>query len=150
MKQPSPLQAHLGYWLRFVSNRVSETFQASVEAYGVTLSDWVALRTLYGTEGLTQGALTDVLGMTKGAVSKVVNRLDEKGLILRKGNADDARLVVLQLSKAGKLLVPKLAACADTNDGTFFNCLTEDEKIRLGEIMKKIVQENGLSKIPVK
>jgi DNA-binding MarR family transcriptional regulator len=150
MKHPSSLQAHLGYWLRFVSNRVSETFRASVEARGVTLPEWVALRTLYGAEGLTQGTLTNALGMTKGAVSKIVSRLDEKGLILRKGDPDDARMVVLQLSKSGKLLVPELARLADENDKKFFSHLSPEKKAFLREILEETVNAHAMTEVPTR
>ncbi|MEG2964613.1 MAG: MarR family transcriptional regulator, partial [Janthinobacterium sp.] len=40
----SELEAHLGYWLRFVSNHVSHSFQKKAEANGVTVSEWVVLR----------------------------------------------------------------------------------------------------------
>lgn len=38
---PSPLEAHLGFWLRFVSNHASTRFQQQLEAKGVTFTEWV-------------------------------------------------------------------------------------------------------------
>ena len=43
----SALEAHLGYWLRFVSNHVSHAFKTKVEAQGVTVAEWVVLRWLF-------------------------------------------------------------------------------------------------------
>jgi hypothetical protein len=39
----SELTAHLGYWLRFVSNHVSLAFARKLESRGVTVADWVVL-----------------------------------------------------------------------------------------------------------
>ena len=44
MKECSTLEAHVGYWLRFVSNHVSQAFRRKVEARGVSVSEWVAMR----------------------------------------------------------------------------------------------------------
>ena len=38
----SPLEKHVGYWLRYVSNQVSYAFRARIEENGVTVAEWVA------------------------------------------------------------------------------------------------------------
>ncbi len=73
----SSLETHAGFWLRFVSNHVSSRFKKLVEARGVTVSDWVALRTLLERQATTHSDLIEALGMTKGAASKVVTRLEQ-------------------------------------------------------------------------
>lgn len=42
-----PLTAHLGYWLRQVSNHVSRSFARKLEARDVTVAEWALLRVLY-------------------------------------------------------------------------------------------------------
>jgi DNA-binding MarR family transcriptional regulator len=99
---------------------MSARFQQQLEAQGVTVAEWVALRTLWEGEASSHAQLIDALGMTKGAVSKVVSRLEEKGLAERQradGNARDQRLV---LTASGRKLLPQLAALADANDAHFF------------------------------
>lgn len=86
MATPAPvsqLESHLGFWLRFVSNHVSGEFKRLVEANGVSVSEWVALRQLYNAGEATATELMDALGMTKGAVSKIITRLQDKGLVSR-------------------------------------------------------------------
>ena len=60
---PSPLEAHLGFWLRFVSNHVSIRFQQLLEDKCVTVTEWVALRTLWSQRDTTHAELIDALGM---------------------------------------------------------------------------------------
>jgi DNA-binding MarR family transcriptional regulator len=148
-KKISPLEAHLGYWMRFVSNRVSEEFQRTVEAYGVSVTEWVALRILYDQENATHGALTQVLGMTKGAVSKLIARLEEKQLVARDGDQGDGRLVALNLTDAGRELVPRLAHIADENDQRFFGHLSPAQQTQLRELLEEIVRLQQLTEVPV-
>jgi len=145
---PSPLEAHLGFWLRFVSNHVSIRFQQLLEEKGVTVTEWVALRTLWSQIDTTHAELIQALGMTKGAASKVITRLEEKGLAERQLAEGRARAQCLALTAAGKALVPKLAALADANDAHFFGHLPAKEREALSQTMQALVQHHQLKEIP--
>lgn len=146
---PSPLVSHLGFWLRFVSNHVSISFQQLLEAEGVTVTEWVALRTLWAQDETTHAELIQALCMTKGAASKVVSRLVEKGLAKRQLANGRAREQSLLLTSAGKALVPKLAALADANDDHFFGHLQPEEREALMKTMQALVQHHQLKDIPI-
>lgn len=145
---PSPLESHLGFWLRFVSNHVSIRFQQLLEDKGVTVTEWVALRTLWSQDATTHAELIDALGMTKGATSKVVSRLEEKGLAGRQLVDGRAREQSLGLTAVGKALVPQLAALADANDDHFFGHLPVPERQALTQAMQALVQHHQLKEIP--
>lgn len=145
---PSPLEAHLGFWLRFVSNHVSISFQQLLEAKGVTVTEWVALRTLLERNETTHAELIQTLCMTKGAASKVVSRLVDKGLAERQLADGRAREQSLGLTPAGKALVPQLAALADVNDNLFFGHLRPEERDALMKTMQGLVQHHQLKDMP--
>lgn len=145
---PSPLEAHLGFWLRFVSNHVSARFQTLLEEKDVTVTEWVALRTLWSKDKTTHAELIQALGMTKGAASKLISRLEEKGLAKRQLAEGRAREQCLRLTAAGRVLVPKLAALADANDGHFFGHLSAAERQALARAMQALVQHHQLEGIP--
>ena len=150
IEQVSPLEAHLGFWMRFVSNRVSEEFRAGVEEWGVSVTEWVALRTLYDAADTNHRSLTEALGMTKGAVSKVIARLEQKGLVARRGSEADARVLNVKLTRAGRKLVPRLAELADRNDARFFGHLPEAKQAELRELLEEMVRLHHLRKVPVR
>ncbi|WP_200847776.1 MarR family winged helix-turn-helix transcriptional regulator [Rhizobium sp. 18055] len=144
----SDIEAHLGYWLRTVSNAVSQGFARSVEAEGVTVAEWVFLRMLYDVESIAPSQLAERMGMTKGAISKLADRLVEKDLVVREANADGRRGQTLMLKPAARQLVPRLAALADRNDATFFGALAPEERIQLERMLRRIARERELSDIP--
>lgn len=146
----SSLESHAGFWLRFVSNHVSARFEAKVAAEGVSLSEWVALRSLFDTGASDPAALMSRLGMTKGAVSKIVTRLEGRGLLAREISAADKRATQILLTTAGKNLVPKLAALADENDECFFGHLSDKQRSELIAVMKQIIDTHDLKIVPVK
>ena len=147
-KSAAPLEAHLGFWLRFVSNHVSTRFQALLEERGVTVTEWVALRTLLAQRETSHAALITALGMTKGAASKVISRLEEKGLAQRQLAEGRAREQVLVLTAQGRALVPRLAALADANDAHFFGHLPAPERQTLMDTMQALVQHHQLKEVP--
>ena len=145
----STLDTHLGYWLRFVSNHVSHAFKAQVETRGVTVAEWVVLRAMYVGKTGAAHEIAERLGMTRGAISKLVDRLAAKSLLTRRASKEDRRYQELALTGAGRELVPQLAVLADANDEEFFGGLKKQERELLADLLKRIVRDRGLKDVPV-
>jgi DNA-binding MarR family transcriptional regulator len=145
----SDLTAHLGYWLRYVSNHVSQAFARKVESHGVTVAEWVLMRQLLEVKALAPSRLADCMGMTRGAVSKLADRLIAKSLLARTADPQDGRAQTLALTPAGRSMVPKLAALADANDAEFFDHLAPNDRAALLRILREIVEKRGLKSLPV-
>ena len=149
LRSISPLNAHLGYWLRSVSNHVSYAFSQKVAARNVTVAEWVLIRQLYEHERVPPSRLADDLRMTRGAISKLVDRLAAKGLVKRTQVKGDRRYQDVTLTAAGRALVPELAALADINDEEFFGHLKADERATIETFLKDIVRRRGITDVPV-
>lgn len=145
----SALEDHLGYWLRFVSNHVSLAFSRKVEACGVTVSEWVMLREVFRLGRTSPGALVGEIGMSKGAVSKLLERLAGKGLVKRTALEHDRRQQEVALTPAGRTLVPRLARLADENDREFFEVLPAKVRDELARTLRLLVEHHGLKAVPV-
>ena len=145
----NPLDTHLGFWLRFVSNHVSGRFHRLLEAHGTSVTEWVALRTLFDKKHTTHAELIEALGMTKGAASKIVSRLEEKGLAQRELAEGSVREQLLSLTRAGRALVPRLAAEADQNEVYFFGHLRARERAALMKAFRALVEHHQLKEVPV-
>ncbi|HEX3893392.1 MAG TPA: MarR family transcriptional regulator [Terracidiphilus sp.] len=146
----SDLQQHVGFWLRFVSNHVSHAFARKLDKHAVTVAEWVVLRALFNDAETVPSALAEHIGMTRGGVSKLVDRLVVKQLVTRAERNDDRRYQAIALTAAGRKLVPQLAALADENDQKFFDPLAARERALLLAAMKKLVQAHGLRALPTK
>lgn len=144
----SGLKKHLGFWLRFVSNHVSHAFARKLLASGVTAAEWVVMRDMFDEEETSPGVLAKRIGMTRGGVSKLIDRLVTKKLITRRDRSDDRRFQSIALTPAGRRLIPQLAALADQNDKEFFHPLSSAERTALIATMKKLVEANDLQKLP--
>ena len=144
----SDLKKLVGFWLRFVSNHVSHAFTRKLLASGVTVAEWMVMREMFDDEETSPGVLAERIGMTRGGVSKIVDRLVSKKLIARRERSDDRRFQSIALTAAGRRLIPQLATLADQNDEEFFHPLSVGERAALIATMKKLVQAHGLQALP--
>lgn len=145
----SELESHVGYWLRYVSNHVSQSFQKKMGAAGVTVSEWVVMREMRRLGPTSPSELGQKIGMTKGAISKLVARLENKGLLNRSIVEADRRNHVIELTLEGRTLVPSLARLADENDAAFFGHMPELARRELIKTMKEIVRIRQLKTVPI-
>lgn len=145
--KPSGLEDHLGFWLRYVSNHVSHAFGTAIAEEGVSIAEWALLRELYEGDA-APSEIAVRLGLTRGAVTKLVDKLASKSLVHRKEVAKDRRYQTLSLNAAGRQLVPRLAARADENDAAFFGHLKPAERRALRKILQDMVSRFGLTAIP--
>lgn len=146
---PSDLTDHAGYWLRQVSNHVSQAFARKVEAHGVTVAEWVLMRQLLGENPLPPSQIAERMGMTRGAVTKLADRLIAKSLLVREADPRDGRAQTLALTAKGGRLVPRLASLADANDAEFFDHLTRSDRAALLRILRGIVEKRALKSVPI-
>jgi DNA-binding MarR family transcriptional regulator len=144
----SGLKKHVGFWLRFVSNHVSHAFARKLQASGVTVAEWVVMREMFDDDEISPGVVAERIGMTRGGVSKLVDRLVSKKLITRRERSDDRRFQSIALTAAGRRLIPQLATLADQNDEEFFRPLSAGERAALIATMTKLVQAHGLQMLP--
>lgn len=145
----SSLEDHAGYWLRFVSNHVSHAFARKVDACGVTVAEWVLMRTLFDAGEANPSQLADTMGMTRGAVSKLVRRLEDKRLLRCRDERADKRYLTVALTPAGRRMVPTLARLADDNDAAFFGHLDDRQRAALIALLRDIVTRHALGNVPV-
>jgi DNA-binding MarR family transcriptional regulator len=144
----SDLKKHVGFWLRCVSNNVSHAFARKLLASGATVAEWVVMREMFDDEETSPGDLAERIAMTRGGVSKLVDRLVTKKLVTRRERSDDRRFQSIALTATGRQLIPQLAALADQNDAEFFHPLSAGERAALIQTMKKLVEAHGLQTLP--
>jgi DNA-binding MarR family transcriptional regulator len=93
--------------------------------------------------------LADTVGLTRGAVSKLIERVCRKKLAVRSSSDSDRRYQTVKLTAAGTRLVPVLAQLADENDRRFFGHLKPEEKNWLVSLLQEIVRQHGWKDLPV-
>jgi DNA-binding MarR family transcriptional regulator len=139
---------HVGFWLRCVSNQISQALSRKLEEQGVTLAEWMVLRELYDG-ALRPSTLADRLVLTRGAISKLARRLECKLMITQEAGSWDGRARMLAATDLGRAFVHVLAAHLDKTDEEFFGDLSADTRALLVSVMREIVRRRGSRAVPV-
>lgn len=71
---------------------------------GLTAPQAKVIFCLGNTDGMTCNDITEKTLITKGTLTGVIDRLEQKGLVKRWGDADDGRRIIVDLTKAGERL----------------------------------------------
>lgn len=143
------LTDHTGYWMRMVSNAVSQEFARKMAGEDVTVAEWSFMRALYDLEPTPPSVLAEKMGMTKGAISKLAERLVAKGLVERAQSPEDKRAHSLSMTPQGRTKIPVLASLADQNDAEFFGVLTQEEHAALDRVLRVLAERRQLAATPV-
>jgi MarR family transcriptional regulator, transcriptional regulator for hemolysin len=87
--------------------------------------------------------------LSRGAVSKLISRLLEKGLVTRRESRSDRRYQDVELTKAAIALVPTWAKLADENDKEFFGAISTAERETLRAMLERIVTLHKLTTMAI-
>ena len=142
----SNLEDHIGYWIRCLSNFVHDSFAQKIKSYDISVEQWVVLRTLFNNEGITLQEASTLVGVDNSSLSRMIERLVVRGLVIRTMHPNSRRTLVLTLSSTAKKLVPLLAQEADKNDLEFFKTLQSSEKSFFLNTIKDLLLKNGWDK----
>lgn len=76
--------------------------QAIAERHGLTFPQLIALLRLYRNGAMAMSELSAHLAVTRGALTGLIDRLEENGLVSRCPDAQDRRVITLTLTPRGK------------------------------------------------
>jgi MarR family transcriptional regulator for hemolysin len=104
------LEWNLGYLLDDAARLMRRAFDARIRHLGLTRAQWFVLAQLYREDGYTQTNLAKLADMDRATLGKVVDRLQEKGLIERRPHPEDRRANLIYITKAFDRLVAPMRA----------------------------------------
>lgn len=96
------------------------------------------LAVLMMQDGTSQKDLAYLLGIRPQSLSEALAKLEESGMIERRHNEDDKRVVNVYLTDAGRGRARKVAEDRKKNAADVFSVLTEEEKDQLSAILAKL------------
>ena len=94
------------------SHVVSSEFHERLRQRGVTVPVWRVLATLSGGKGETVSSLANACLLQQPTMTKVLDRMERDGLVRRKQDAEDRRLVRIHTTPRGDAMVADLLQAA--------------------------------------
>ena len=98
----------IGYLLKRAHGLLMERAEAAFENHDITFTQWVILLRLRDGLGSTAAELCRGVGHDSGALTRVLDQLEKRGLVERSRSKQDRRVVELSLTKQGHTMVQSL------------------------------------------
>ena len=108
------LEEMIGYQLRMAYVAISRHFASAMEHLDLTQKQTGVLWLIGANSGVSQIALATELGMDRASMMAIVDRLEDRGLIVRKRSTHDGRRQELYATAKGrKVLAQAKSAIAE-------------------------------------
>jgi MarR family 2-MHQ and catechol resistance regulon transcriptional repressor len=117
---------------------VSQTAERSVADAGLGLSDFAALEALLHKGPLTITEIQAKVPLASGSMTAAVDRLERKGLVIRRATPSDRRAKVLELTSEGKRVVEAAFRRHAAELEAAMAILNGTEKRQLYSLLKKL------------
>jgi MarR family transcriptional regulator for hemolysin len=115
-----PSRPTLGFLLHDVARLLRKRFEQKARQLGLTRSQWQAIAYLANNEGIHQAALADLLDLEPITLTRILDRLAERGLIERRQHPTDRRTRLLYLTDAARPLLGQMQKIGDATRGEAF------------------------------
>jgi MarR family transcriptional regulator, organic hydroperoxide resistance regulator len=133
-----------GYLINLAAQRLKyelhQTFQA--KGYDVTPEQWAVLNRLWEQDGLSQVDLAERTFKDKPGTTRILSLLEKKGIVVRRPDESDGRVLRVFLTRIGKDLKDKLIPCAQEVLAKSGKNLSKDEilqfKLTLNQILRNL------------
>lgn len=111
-KNPDPCESlmldnQLCFALHSTSLLMTKVYKPLLQALGLTYPQYLAMMVLWEEDGLTVGEISSRLLTDPGSLTPLLKRLEVEGLLSRTRSREDERVVVVELTHAGRALQDK-------------------------------------------
>ena len=138
---------NIGFLIHDVARLMRNLFDKRMSSLGLTRSQWWILNYLYFNEGINQSEFANLLDLEKGPLSRLLERMEIKGWVVRESDINDKRIKNIYLSKKIKPLIIKMRDKALITRQEALSDLNEKEVKKLRYFLKMI--KTTLNKVSI-
>lgn len=142
------LDSFLPYLLNRIVSRLNLNLTDDLKAIGVTLQHYRVLAVLVAREGRTVNELAVYTVTDQSTLSKLLDRMEAKGLVERRPDPSDGRVVNVHLTPAGRKAYARIIPIALEHYGRAIDGLTKVERETLVRTLGKVLENVRRSPFP--
>jgi len=131
------LDGLLGYRLRRAQGAMHRDYLAAVAGLDLTQKQTATLWLVHANPGVSQGSVAAALGMDRATMMSIVDRLQERSLVMRKRSVTDRRRQELHLTPGGQDILRKVKARIAKHEERFKSLFTPQELEALLAALRK-------------
>ena len=122
------------------ANQLSDSFERMLKPYGITGTQFNVLRILRGAdpEGLCRNEVSDRLINRMPDATRLLDRMEEAGLVTRARSTQDRRLVRTRMTEKGRQLVDSLDEVVEAQHQKQLGHLSEEQLRSLIDLLTAV------------
>jgi DNA-binding MarR family transcriptional regulator len=138
---PETYTAHksIGCWGRRLNNLMTPQAEALFAEEDLTFSHWIALMSLRDRGSATCADLSRHMSYDSGAITRLVDQLEKRGLVERVRSTSDRRVVNLSLTAAGRDMAKSLSVRVVEYWNDMLEDFTREEATLLISMLSRLV-----------
>jgi MarR family transcriptional regulator for hemolysin len=128
-------ERNIGFLLHDVARLMRKRFEQNARDLGLTRSQCQVLAHLSRHEGIQQGSLAEILEVEPITLTRILDRLEEAGLVERGAHPTDRRVRLLRLTKRAHPMLNEIFAIGAITRSEALDGVAEAERDRLFGIL---------------
>ncbi len=134
----------LTFWVSRLATTLQEQFNKDLEAFDITWPQWMLLNVLHHNASNTPAYVAQQLGIDRSAVTRLADRLEKKGLLVREHDTLDRRSIKLLITEPGKMILTMMDKAAAVHHQQFVSQLHATEYQAMKGSLQKLLKAGGV------
>jgi MarR family transcriptional regulator, transcriptional regulator for hemolysin len=131
-------ERQFGWLTTDVARLMRTVFDRRVKALGLTRPQWLALVRLQRRPGASQSELADMMEIEKAPAGKIVDRMEEKGWVVRRPDPTDRRINRIHLTERGARVYALIQPISQSTVVDALADLSPAERERLTALLARV------------
>ena len=130
--------------IQAIAKRLDKSMEQTVSQHGISYGEWKVLHSLRRAEPdyrSTPGRLSERLGLSSGAMTNRLDRLEADGLVRRLPDPNDRRSVVVELTEKGLERWREATGRQAEMEAGIASTLSPAEKKQLDRMLRRLLIE---------
>jgi MarR family transcriptional regulator, transcriptional regulator for hemolysin len=134
------LNRSAGFLLGVAHKRVSQLLMTRLREYDISSEQWSVLYVINQEEGIIQKEIALRSGKDKPTVTRILDALEDKGLIIRKPGSTDRRAFLIYPTPKGREIAEQTEPIETGMNRDIAECLGKEEYEDLLRRLSRIIQ----------
>ncbi len=135
-------EGSVGYLMRLIIAHVGQEVERQLAHTGLTNAQWIPLFKIYTKRASTVAELARECQLDAGATTRMLDRLEAKGLCQRKRSEEDRRVVNIELTEAGSKAAAEIPRVLSGVQNAHLAGFTAEEFELLKSLLQRILDNS--------
>ena len=126
----------LGRLIYFTAQELSNFAEKVLKPYDLTLEQFHLLKSMPVDSGLTQRQVGEIVNKKPANLTRILDRLESKELMVRRANPDDRRATLVFLTDKGRMLVEKVHGGFENFSNQIVRAISEQDQETTRKVLK--------------